>query len=87
MSRNLRRETGDGMRRIHSVVINLALTEPLLISEFENASGTRMPDELRRSTETEPFMRMLSHYGIRSQAVPTKMNAMQPAAATHRRMQ
>ena len=56
------------MRRIHSVVINLALTEPLLISEFENASGTRMPDELRRSTETEPFMRMLSHYGIRSQS-------------------
>jgi hypothetical protein len=29
------------MRRIHSVVIVLALTEPLLISKFENASGTR----------------------------------------------
>lgn len=86
MSRNLRRETGDGMRQIDSVVIPLALTEPLLISKFENASGTRVPDELRRPTETESCMRMLSHYEVRSQAVPTKMNAMQPAAAAHRRV-
>jgi hypothetical protein len=29
------------MRRIHSSVIALALAEPLLISKFENAPGTR----------------------------------------------
>jgi hypothetical protein len=55
------------MRRIHSVVIALALTEPLLISKFENASFTTGADELRRPTDKESFMRMLSHYEIGSQ--------------------
>ena len=80
------------MRRIHSVVIALALTEPLPISKFETRPAPEVPDELRRPTDKESFMRMLSHYEIRSQnGVPsgalTKMNAMQLAAATHRRMQ
>jgi hypothetical protein len=29
------------MRRIHSVVIALVLVDPLLIPQFENASGTQ----------------------------------------------
>jgi hypothetical protein len=51
-----------------------------------------MLDELRRPIDKEVFMRMLSYYEIRSQTerpsgAPTKMNAAQPAAATHRRKQ
>jgi hypothetical protein len=55
------------MRRIHSVVIALALTEPLLISKFETRPALEVPDELRRLTDKESFMRMLSHYEIRLQ--------------------
>jgi hypothetical protein len=78
------------MRRIRSVVIALALTETLLISKFENASGTRGARRVE-ATMKKSFMRMLSYYEIRSQTVCpsgvlTKMNAMQPAAAAHRRV-
>ena len=49
-------------------------------------------DELRRPIDQEVFMRMWSYYEVRPETerpsgAPAKMNAAQPAAAAHRRMQ